>query len=71
MDCFISYPLPYVNVCHVSFTRLVPKQHTEFALFTGKLVMAVEPADDKTKESSAPSTGSVITFTESATGATN
>jgi hypothetical protein len=45
-------------------------KHTEFVQITGKLVMAVKPTDDKTKESSASSTGTVITFTESATGAT-
>lgn len=38
--------------------------------FTGKLVMAVKSADDKTEESSASSAGTVIKFTTSTTGAT-
>lgn len=38
--------------------------------FTGKLVMAVKSADDKTEDSSASSEGTVIKFTASAAGAT-
>jgi hypothetical protein len=43
---------------------------TTFVRFTGKLVMAVKPTDDKTEASSASSTGTVVTFTASAVGAT-
>jgi hypothetical protein len=42
---------------------------TNLIQFTGKLVMAVKSADDKTEASSTSSASTVVTFTASAAGA--